>query len=107
MKIRMFALIISLCTLVFIVSSCASAASNASATSSPSPVSTTSTTALDGATLLQERCTVCHPLSFVEKSKHTAADWKPIVDVMIGRGAKLSYDEETSVVNYLSTNFGQ
>ena len=101
MKIRMFALIIPLCALVFIVSSCASA------TSSPSPASTTSTTALDGATLLQERCTVCHPLSFVEKSKHTAADWKLIVDVMISRGAKLSSDEETSVVNFLSANFGQ
>jgi cytochrome c5 len=101
MKIRMFALIIPLFTLVFIVSSCASA------TSSPSPASTASTITLDGASLLQERCTVCHPLSFVEKSKHTAADWKLIVDVMISRGAKLNSDEETLVVSFLSANFGQ
>jgi cytochrome c-type biogenesis protein CcmH/NrfF len=101
MKIRMFALILPLFALVFIISSCASA------TSSPAPASTASITPLDGATLLQERCTVCHPLSFVEKSKHTAADWKLIVGMMISRGAKLSSDEETSVVNYLSANFGQ
>ena len=76
----------------------------ASTTSSPTPVSTTT---LDGATLLQQRCAVCHPLSFVEKSKHTAADWKLIADVMISRGAQLTPEEETSVVNYLSANFGQ
>jgi hypothetical protein len=62
---------------------------------------------LDGATLVQERCTVCHPLTFVEKSKHTAADWKLIVDTMIGRGAKLTSDEETLVVNYLAATYGK
>lgn len=66
-----------------------------------------STTAQSGAALLQERCASCHPLTFVEKSRHTVADWKLIVDVMISRGAQLTPEEETLVVNFLSTNFGQ
>jgi hypothetical protein len=102
MKTRNFALTISLLAMILMISSCTSAASN------PPPVSTpASTTALDGASLVQERCAVCHPLTFVEKSRHTAADWKLIVDLMISRGAQLSPNEKTSVVNYLSANFGQ
>jgi hypothetical protein len=76
----------------------------ASGTPTTSPASTT---ALDGATLVQERCSVCHPLSRVEGTKHTAADWKLIVGMMVSRGAQLTPEEETVVVNYLSTQFGQ
>jgi hypothetical protein len=50
---------------------------------------------------------VCHPLSRVESTKHTAADWKTIVDMMISRGAQLTPEEAIVVVNYLATNFGQ
>ena len=75
-----------------------------SGASSPTPAATA---AQDGATLLAERCSVCHPLTFVEKSHHTAADWKLIVGMMVSRGAKLSSAEETVVVNYLAANFGQ
>jgi hypothetical protein len=97
MKTRMLALIVCLLGVVLIVSSCSSTVA------SPTPASTTT----NGAALLQERCSVCHPLTFVEKSRHTAADWKLIVDMMISRGAQLTPEEETVAVNYLSTNFGQ
>ena len=75
-----------------------------SGASSPTPAATA---AQDGATLLAERCSVCHPLTFVEKSHHTAADWKLIVGMMVSRGAQLSSTEETVVVSYLAANFGQ
>lgn len=84
---------------VILSSSCATS------TASPTPVSPTST--LDGATLVQERCTKCHPLSRVESVHYSAAEWKTIVDLMISRGAQLTPDEETIVVSYLAANFGQ
>jgi cytochrome c-type biogenesis protein CcmH/NrfF len=98
MKNRTIITFLACMVLIILLSACSSA------TSSPQPASTTPP---DGATLLQERCTVCHQLSFVERSRHTAADWKLIVDSMISRGAKLTPEEETLVVDYLSANYGQ
>jgi len=80
----------------------------ATACASGTPTTTpASTTALDGATLIQERCSVCHPVAFVERSRHTTADWKLIVDTMISRGAQLTPEEETTVISFLTTKFGQ
>ena len=98
MRNRWFTPLLAVLVVIIFATACASA------TSRPTPVSTTT---LDGAALIEQRCSVCHPLSFVEKSRHTAADWKLIVDVMISRGAQLTSEEETLVVNFLSTNFGQ
>jgi hypothetical protein len=71
------------------------------------PLTTSSTNSQEGATLVQERCSRCHPLTFVERSRHTATDWKAIVDVMIGRGAQLTPAEETTLVAWLAANFGK
>ncbi|HEX9091162.1 MAG TPA: hypothetical protein VF831_06715, partial [Anaerolineales bacterium] len=81
-----------------LISSCTSASS------SPAPASTTT---LDGATLVHERCTRCRPLSRVERFRYSAADWQSIVSLMISRGAQLTPEEETLVVNYLAANFGK
>ena len=98
MKNRWTTTLLALLIMLIFATACASG----TPTTSPS-----STTALDGATLIQERCSVCHPVSRVEGSRHTAADWKLIVDTMISKGAQLTPEEETVVVNYLSTQFGQ
>lgn len=76
---------------------------------SPGPSSKTPapTAVPDGATLLQERCSRCHPLARVERSHHNADEWKTIVDSMIGRGAMLTPEEETVVIEYLAANFGK
>jgi cytochrome c-type biogenesis protein CcmH/NrfF len=86
--------------MMVIITACSSAASSTTA----APAATTSQ---DGATLVQERCTRCHPLDRVESSKHTASEWKAIVDMMISRGAQLTSGEETAVVDYLAANFGK
>ncbi len=98
MKNRWTTTLLALLIMLIFATACASG----TPTTSPA-----STTALDGATLIQERCSVCHPLSRVEGTKHTAADWKLIVGMMVSRGAQLTPDEETVVVNYLATNFGK
>ena len=90
--------ILAILVVIIFTAACSSGAS------SPTPAATS---AVDGATLLAERCSVCHPLTFVEKSHHTAADWKLIVGMMVSRGAQLNSAEETVVVDYLAANFGK
>jgi hypothetical protein len=61
--------------------------------------------ATDGASLLQSRCTVCHSLERVTSRTGTAQEWKMLVDRMIGNGAQLNAQEETTLVNYLAQTY--
>ncbi len=99
MKYRMIAIFV----MIFIASVIATACTSAGSTPTTTP---SSTSALDGATLVQERCSVCHPLSRVTQSRFTAEQWKLVVDQMIARGAELTPEEEIVVVNYLAANYG-
>jgi hypothetical protein len=78
-----------------------------SCSSGMSTPATTAATTPDGATLVQERCSRCHPLARIESTNRTADEWKTIVDMMITRGAQLTPDEETAVVAYLAATFGK
>ena len=62
---------------------------------------------LDGKTLLEERCNVCHPLSYVYQSRGTPEQWKGVVSTMKANGAVLSPQEEQILDDYLAKNFGQ
>ncbi len=99
MKKIAFILTVTIITLTFILSACSS-----SPAASPTAAATSSES---GATLVQQRCSMCHPYTFVESFTLTAAEWKAVVDQMIARGAQLTPGEETVVVNYLSINFGR
>jgi len=100
MKYR-FIFILTLLAALTIVTACAPGGAITS-TLAPSTSS-----AQEGATLVQERCTACHPLSRVENARFSAANWKIVVDTMIARGAQLTPEEETIVVNYLAAKYGQ
>jgi cytochrome c5 len=114
-KTGIIILVISIC--LFLIVGCTSTNSsatvdNSSATTvvSSAPASTTSsssgsTTSADGKTLLETRCTSCHTLAKVVNLKGTADQWKQVVDQMVQRGAVLSPDEETVLVQYLAANF--
>jgi cytochrome c5 len=58
--------------------------------------------ALEGKTLLEERCTECHDLRRVEQAKKSEEDWKASVERMVGKGAKLSQEEQELVIRYLA-----
>jgi cytochrome c2 len=98
MKTRWIALLMMVLTMVLFITACSSGSSSGN--------SARSTTSLDGASILQERCTVCHNLSRVERAKHTPEEWQTTVNRMIGKGAKLSSDEKTLLIEYLSTTYG-
>ncbi len=98
MKTKIYFIVVAVLALMFLVTACSS---GTTATAAPS------TTISDGAKLVQERCTVCHTLSRAESQHLSAADWKSVVEAMIARGAKLTTDEETLVVDYLAANYGK
>lgn len=100
MRNRLITALFAVIVITLLLSACSSGASSSTAT----PAATSS---LDGATLVQERCSKCHPLARVENARHTAADWKLIVGMMVSRGANLNSSEQTAVINYLAANFGK
>jgi cytochrome c5 len=72
---------------------------------SAAPAIATPAAPLDGKTLMQQRCGVCHGLGRVTNSYGTAADWKGAVDQMIMMGAQLTPAEEQVLVAYLAQTY--
>lgn len=64
------------------------------------------TPALNGETLLETRCSVCHSADRTRQAKKTRAQWEQTVTRMIGRGAQLTEAEETVLVDYLAKTYG-
>ncbi|MBM3146749.1 MAG: hypothetical protein FJ000_02515 [Actinobacteria bacterium] len=71
----------------------------------PTTPAATATGALDGAALVQDRCTQCHDLARVEGKSESPEEWTSIVDSMIARGAQLDDQERQAVIDYLSEQF--
>lgn len=67
--------------------------------------STPTSVSLDGATLMQERCSVCHSIGRVTSAHKTIDQWKTSVDRMIARGAQLTPAEEQVLLGYLAANY--
>jgi cytochrome c-type biogenesis protein CcmH/NrfF len=101
MKTRLLFLVLFILVFMLLVTSCSSS-STSSANATPAATSN-----LDGAGLVQERCSICHSASVVSGRSHTQTEWKSIVDQMIQRGAQLTPDEESKVISYLATNYGK
>jgi cytochrome c5 len=71
--------------------------------SSPTQPAGGTDAAPDGATLVQQRCTRCHPSDRIDAARHDRAAWQATVDRMRGKGAVLDASEAATVVQYLST----
>lgn len=59
-------------------------------------------TGLDGAVILQEKCTTCHDLQRVEAAQYDDVGWEQVVERMRDKGADLTDDEVTALAEYLS-----
>jgi hypothetical protein len=73
--------------------------------SNSNPSSTQPATVLDGKTLVETRCTVCHTTDRIIIKKATLEQWQTTVDRMIGKGAKLTAEEEKVLVQYLADTY--
>jgi predicted small secreted protein len=61
--------------------------------------------ALDGKTLVEERCTKCHGLDRIESIGKTREEWETTVKRMVGKGANLNAEEQAAVVEYLAETY--
>ncbi len=60
---------------------------------------------LDGATLMDERCSVCHSTKRITSAAMTLDEWTTVVDRMINKGADLSADERQVLIDYLAATY--
>jgi cytochrome c5 len=68
----------------------------------PSPAPAPDAATDPGQALLQAKCTMCHDTGPILAEHHTAADWKDLVNQMVGRGAAVSDTEADQIVAYLA-----
>lgn len=59
----------------------------------------------NGATLLEQRCSVCHPSAIPKSKQKTPEQWDATVTRMMGHGAKLTPEEKQILVDYLSKTY--
>jgi glyoxylase-like metal-dependent hydrolase (beta-lactamase superfamily II) len=61
--------------------------------------------AVQGKAILEGVCTSCHTLARVEGQKLTVMEWRAMVERMIARGADLSDDDASVLVDYLAKTY--
>ena len=59
-----------------------------------------------GKKIIVEKCQICHSLERVVTSQRNKDDWQAVIDLMVEEGAPLTDDENKTVVDYLSANYG-
>ena len=52
-------------------------------------------------------CRDCHGLDVIEGQRRTRAQWREVVEDMIGRGANASDEDTKTIIDYLATSFGR
>jgi cytochrome c5 len=62
--------------------------------------------AIDGVTLLEERCTQCHGLERTTQKRKTREEWEKTVVRMVNSGANLTEDELEILIDYLAETYG-
>jgi len=63
--------------------------------------------AKDGKSLVERTCnTKCHNLDVIKEQQITAKEWRPLVQIMIGRGAKATPSQAETIVEYLAKTYG-
>jgi hypothetical protein len=60
---------------------------------------------LDGQTLMQQRCSLCHSLDRVTSAHKIIDQWTVSVQRMIAHGAPLNTQEEQTLITYLAANY--
>lgn len=60
---------------------------------------------LDGAALVQDRCSQCHDVSRVTNARYTRAEWETTVERMLEKGATLNEAERAAVIDHLAENY--
>ncbi len=62
--------------------------------------------ALDGGTLLAERCSTCHGTNKVRQTRKTSEGWDKTVSRMMTKGARLAEGKKTFLLDFLLKHYG-
>ncbi len=68
---------------------------------------TTSPVESKGKQIVKAKCVDCHDLHMVETARHTRNEWRGVLTAMTGRGARLTAEEASTVLDYLAANFAR
>ncbi len=60
----------------------------------------------DAKKIIEEKCTVCHDLTYITKQHLSKDDWTDMIKIMVASGATVTDDEIPVLVEYLVKNFG-
>jgi cytochrome c5 len=60
-----------------------------------------------GADLVQTKCTLCHDIGNITRVRQSREEWEDTLKVMIRRGAPISPEEETVILEYLTRHYGK
>ena len=60
----------------------------------------------DAKKIIEEKCTVCHDLTYVTKQHLNKDEWTDMIKIMVASGASVTADEIPVLVEYLVKNFG-
>ena len=106
-KIKAIGLLIAAGLVVVVVlAACGSSATQAPPAATAPALAPTGAPALDGAALLDTRCSVCHPSTRAKAAKKTLDEWTQTVTRMIGKGAQLTDAEKAALIDYLAKTYG-
>jgi len=62
---------------------------------------------IDGAALLEDRCSVCHSTNKAKQAPRTKSDWEKTVLRMIDKGAQLNEAEKQALIDHLAQTYGK
>lgn len=80
--------------------------SSSEPSSAPATTISGEASTLDGAALLEERCTVCHTADKITQAQKSADQWESTVTRMVNKGTQLTDDEKAVLVEYLAATYG-
>ena len=106
---RIIAILIAalLATLAVVLVACNNGPSQPAQAPSSATVSPSETLlSMNGSTLLDTRCSICHSTDKPKQAKKTREKWEQTVNRMIDKGAKLTDEEKEVLLDYLAKIYG-
>jgi hypothetical protein len=70
-------------------------------------VYSTETPKVDGKTLFEQKCGLCHSLKKPESKRKTAKEWEKTVMQMKENGCPITDEQATAIIQYLSQRYGK
>lgn len=71
----------------------------------PSVAPESSPSSLDGKSLVETKCISCHGMDRIKNQSMDAAAWKSTVERMVEKGAQLTIEEQTIVIDFLAKTY--